>query len=47
MALCSDDTSSNPAEAYSFFCVKNVLEKNDNQQKEVGVGQILNLGRRI
>ena len=35
----SDDLSSNPAEACSFFC-KSVFEKNENKQKEAGVGQL-------
>ena len=32
LAFNSDDLSSNPVEAYSFFCKKNV-----NEQKEAGV----------
>ena len=35
----SDDLRSNPAEACSFFC-KSVFEKNENKQKEAGVGQL-------
>ena len=35
--FCSDGPSSNPAETYNFS-VKFVLEKNENKQKEVGVG---------
>ena len=38
LAFYSDDLSSNPAEAYSF-AVKFVFEKNENKQKEAGVGQ--------
>ena len=37
LAFYSDDPSSNPAEAYSF-CVKFVFEKNENKQKEAGIG---------
>ena len=33
--LLLDDPSSNPADAYSFFC-KFVFEKNENKQKETG-----------
>ena len=33
LAFYSDDPSSNPAEAYSFFC-KLVFEKNKNKQKD-------------
>ena len=36
LAFYSDDPSSNPAEAYSFFC-KIVFEKNKNEQKEAGL----------
>ena len=39
LAFYSDDPSSNPAEAYSFFC-KIVFEKNENKQKEAGVGPL-------
>ena len=39
LAFHSDDPSSNPAEAYSFF-FKIVFEKNENKQKEAGVGPI-------
>ena len=35
-AFYSDDPSSNPSEAYSFFC-KIVFEKNENKQKEAGI----------
>ena len=37
LAFYSNDPSSNPAEAYSFS-VTFVFEKNENKQKEVGVG---------
>ena len=37
LALYSDDPSSNPAEVYNFS-VKIVIEKNENKQKEAGVG---------
>ena len=37
LAFYSDDPISNPAEAYSFS-VKFVLQKNENKQKEAGVG---------
>ena len=37
LAFYSDDPSSNPAEAYSFS-VNFVFEKNQNKQKEGGVG---------
>ena len=36
LAFCSNDPSSNPAEADSFP-VKFVLEKNENKQKEAGL----------
>ena len=36
----SDDSSSNPAETYSFS-IKFVLVKNENKQKEAGVGPFL------
>ena len=39
LALYSDDLNSNPAEANSFS-VKIVLEKNENKQKEAGVGHL-------
>ena len=39
LTLYSDDPSSNPAEAYSFFR-KIVFEKNKNKQKEAGVGPL-------
>ena len=32
LVFYSDDPSSHPAEAYSFFC-KLLIEKNENQQK--------------
>ena len=37
LSFYSDDPSSNPAEAY-IFTVKFVFEKNENKQKEAGVG---------
>ena len=37
LAFYSDDPSSIPAEVYNFFC-KNIVEKNENKQKEAGVG---------
>ena len=37
LAFYSNDLSSNPADAYSFS-VKFVFEKNENKQKEAGVG---------
>ena len=37
LAFYSDDPSSNPADAYIFFC-KMLSEKNENKQKEAGVG---------
>ena len=40
LTFYSDDTSSDPAEVYSFS-VKFVLEKNKNKQKEAGVGPFL------
>ena len=40
LAFYSDDPSSIPAEVYNFFC-KIVVEKNENKQKEAGVGPIL------
>ena len=39
LTLYSDDPSSNPAEAYSFFR-KIVFEKNKNKRKEAGVGPL-------
>ena len=39
LAFYYDDLSSNPPEAYSFFC-KIVFEKNENKQKEAGVGPL-------
>ena len=35
----SNDSSSNPAEAFSFFC-NIVFEKHENKQKEAGVGPL-------
>ena len=40
LAFYSDDPSSIPAEVYNFFC-KNIVEKNENKQKEAGVGPLL------
>ena len=40
LAFYSDDPSSIPAEVYNFFC-KNIVEKNENKQKEAGVGPFL------
>ena len=40
LAFYSDDPSSIPAEVYNFFC-KIVVEKNENKQKEAGVGPFL------
>ena len=37
LALYSNDPSSNPAEAYSFYS-KICVWKNENKQKEAGVG---------
>ena len=37
LAFYSNDPSSNPADAYCFS-VKFVFEKNENKQKEAGVG---------
>ena len=39
LAFYSDDPSSIPAEVYNFFC-KIVVEKDENKQKEAGVGPI-------
>ena len=40
LAFYSDDPSSNPADAYRFS-VQIVFEKNENKQKEAGVGPFL------
>ena len=40
LSFNSDDPSSKPAEAYSF-AVKILFEKNDNKQKEAGIGPFL------
>ena len=40
LAFYSDNPSSNPADAYSFS-VQIVFEKNENKQKEAGVGPFL------
>ena len=40
LAFYSDDPSSNPADAYSFS-VQILFEKNENKQKEAGVGPFL------
>ena len=37
LAFYSDDPSSNPGDSY-IFSVKFVFEKNENKQKEAGVG---------
>ena len=37
LAFYSDDPSLIPAEVYNFFC-KIVVEKNENKQKEAGIG---------
>ena len=37
LAFYSDDPGSNPADDYCFF-VQIVFEKNENKQKEAGVG---------
>ena len=37
LAFYYNDPSSNPADAYSFS-VKSVFDKNENKQKEAGVG---------
>ena len=37
LAFYSDDPSLIPVEVYNFFC-KNIVEKNENKQKEAGVG---------
>ena len=39
LAFYSDNLSSNPAEAFSFT-VQFVFEKNENKQKDVGVGPL-------
>ena len=41
LVFYSDDESSNPADAYSFS-VKFVFEKNENKQKDAGVGPFYN-----
>ena len=38
LAFYSNDPSSNPAEAYSFFAVKFVFKNNENKLKETVVG---------
>ena len=42
LAFYSDNPSSNPAEPYIFFCKFSVW-KNDNKQKEAGVGPFLKI----
>ena len=42
LAFYSDDPSPNPVVAYNFFCIKFVFEKNENKQKEAGVGPFKN-----
>ena len=39
LAFLSKDPSSNPAKAYSFS-VEFVFEKNENKQKEAGIGPL-------
>ena len=46
LAFYSDDLSSNPAEAYCFFC-QTVFEKNENKQKEAGVDPLLKSHRPV
>ena len=41
----SDDPISIPADVYNFFC-KMVVEKNENKQKEAGVGPFNNNNNR-
>ena len=41
LSFYSDNPSSNPSEALSFFSVQFVFEKNENKQKEAGVGPFL------
>ena len=43
LAFFSNGPSTNPAEVYSFS-VKFVFEKNENKQKEAGVGPFFNSG---
>ena len=38
LAFDSDDPRSNPAEVYSFYSVKTLIEKNEKRQKETRVG---------
>ena len=45
LTFYSDDPSSNPADAKSFS-VKFVFEKNENKQKETGLGPFLTLSQR-
>ena len=45
LAFYSNNPSSIPAEVYIFFC-KIVVEKNENKQKEAGVGPIFFKKRR-
>ena len=40
LAFYSDDPSSNPTEVYNFSLAF-VFEKNENKQKEAGVGPLL------
>ena len=39
LTFYSDDPSSRPADAYNFFC-KICVWKNENKQKEAGVGPL-------
>ena len=41
LGLHSDYPSSNPADANSFFLKKSMFEKNENKQKEAGIGPFL------
>ena len=46
LAFLSKDPSSNPAKAYSFS-VEFVFEKNENKQKEAGIGPLFFKKKRI
>ena len=46
LAFLSKDPSSNPAKAYSFS-VEFVFEKNENKQKEAGIGPLFLKKKRI
>ena len=45
LAFYSDDSSLDPAEASIFF-VKSAIEKNNNKQKEAGVGLLKHFQRK-